>query len=295
MMAWRRTLHLIHQASQTLAGVCSIMLLVVVRSRGGGSGRSGGDRGGAALGAGDRVLLFLLALASIPGSFLPQRGVNPVAVIEYYDSHPTLAPVLDRLGLFDSFAAPWFAAIYLLLFVSLVGCIIPRIRHHWQAMRARPPRTPKRLERLEGHVRSERAEGTVAEAVDTAEKTLKRAGYRTERYGDSVSAERGYLRETGNLVFHSALVGVLLGDVRLELALDGADLHLPDGEGVGDLLDRLDLVEEARELLELGPLVVGDGHGDVDVDGLDDLRHGGAPCCLTRCAAFRCCGRHARR
>ncbi len=43
---------------------------------------------------------------------------------------------------------------------------------------------------------------------------LKRAGYRVERYdlrGEaSVSAERGYLRETGNLVFHTALIGVLV-------------------------------------------------------------------------------------
>ena len=30
------------------------------------------------------LLLFLLALASVPGSFLPQRGLNPVAVREYF-------------------------------------------------------------------------------------------------------------------------------------------------------------------------------------------------------------------
>ena len=44
--------------------------------------------------------------------------------------------------------------------------------------------------------------------------SCKQAGYRVERYelrGEaSVSAERGYLRETGNLVFHTALLGVLV-------------------------------------------------------------------------------------
>ncbi len=39
---------------------------------------------------------------------------------------------------------------------------------------------------------------------------LRARRYRVTRYGDSVSAERGYLRETGNLVFHSALVGILV-------------------------------------------------------------------------------------
>ncbi|MBW3567205.1 MAG: cytochrome c biogenesis protein ResB, partial [Proteobacteria bacterium] len=78
--------------------------------------------------------LFLLALASVPGSFLPQRGLNPVAVQDYFAQHPDLAPVLDRLFLFDVFAAPWFAAVYLLLFVSLIGCLGPRIRLHARAL-----------------------------------------------------------------------------------------------------------------------------------------------------------------
>ena len=42
------------------------------------------------------------------------------------------------------------------------------------------------------------------EALLAGERVLSRHRYRIARYGDSVSAERGYLRETGNLVFHSA-------------------------------------------------------------------------------------------
>ncbi|MBO9577706.1 MAG: cytochrome c biogenesis protein ResB, partial [Microbacteriaceae bacterium] len=46
------------------------------------------------------------------------------------------------------------------------------------------------------------------------ERVRRRRGYRVARFTDgrgreSVSAERGYLRETGNLVFHVALIGVL--------------------------------------------------------------------------------------
>ena len=55
------------------------------------------------------------------------------------------------MQLFDVYSSAWFSAIYILLFVSLIGCVIPRTRHHWKALRARPPRTPVRLSRLDDH------------------------------------------------------------------------------------------------------------------------------------------------
>ncbi|MDQ1697120.1 MAG: cytochrome c biosis protein, partial [Frankiaceae bacterium] len=88
------------------------------------------------------LLLTLLALAAIPGTLLPQRGLNPVKVNDYIASHPKLGPLLDSMSLFDVFAAPWFAAIYLLLFISLAGCLVPRIRLHARALRRRPPPAP---------------------------------------------------------------------------------------------------------------------------------------------------------
>ena len=113
------------------------------------------------------LLLFLLALASIPGSFLPQRGLNPVAVQAYFAAHPDLAPLLDRLSLFDVFAAPWFAAVYLLLFVSLVGCLGPRIRLHAKALRTPPPAVPRVLVRLPSNDRWT-TDAPPAQALDAA-------------------------------------------------------------------------------------------------------------------------------
>src|SRR5580698_5305587 len=94
------------------------------------------------------VLLFLLALGSVPGSLLPQQGIDPAAVQEYFSAHKSLAPVLNRLGLFNVFAAPWFAAIYLLLFVSLAGCVLPRAYRLARTARALPPAAPRNLARL---------------------------------------------------------------------------------------------------------------------------------------------------
>ncbi|MGO1508714.1 MAG: cytochrome c biogenesis protein ResB, partial [Microbacterium sp.] len=171
------------------------------------------------------ILLLVLAIAAIPGSIFPQRMADPNGVTQWQTDNPELFPVLDAMNMFDVYLSPWFSAIYLLLFISLVGCVIPRVKHHLKALRARPPRTPARLARLEDHREAARplpetaqdAETEASRSIDVAQKQLKALGYRVERYDTasksgrtySVSAERGYWRETGNLVFHIALVGVL--------------------------------------------------------------------------------------
>ncbi|MCX4387240.1 cytochrome c biogenesis protein ResB [Micromonospora peucetia] len=153
------------------------------------------------------VLLFLLAVAAIPGSVLPQRGVNPEDVRDYFTAYPDLAPVLDRIGAFDAFSSVWFSAIYVLLFTSLVGCITPRLRDHVRALRSKPPAAPKRLDRLPQHTVLPVPEGG-ATAIAAA---LRQRRWRVVVRGDEVSAEKGYLKETGNLLFHSSLVVVLVG------------------------------------------------------------------------------------
>ena len=154
-------------------------------------------------------LLLLVALASIPGSLVPQRSSDPNGVIRYQREDPELFAILDGLQLFDTFTSVWFSAIYILLFVSLIGCILPRTAHHLKALRQAPPATPARLERLE-HYRSVQVVGDPAELTARAEATLRKAGFRVLLESSAVAAERGYLRETANLVFHFALVGILV-------------------------------------------------------------------------------------
>src|SRR6478736_282393 len=96
-------------------------------------------------------LLLLLSVAAVPGSIFPQRNIDAGRVADYIAQNPTTSPWLDRLGFFDVYSSPWFSAIYLLLFVSLVGCIVPRTRVHVAALRATPPRAPARLSRLDEH------------------------------------------------------------------------------------------------------------------------------------------------
>ncbi|MEO6942161.1 MAG: cytochrome c biogenesis protein ResB [Terrimesophilobacter sp.] len=170
------------------------------------------------------VLLLLLAIAAVPGSMWPQRSSDPNGVIQFFSKNPTLAPVLDRLQLFDVYTSVWFSAIYILLFISLIGCVIPRTIYHLRALRAKPPRTPARLERLAVFEATELEPSELdpgesgksvdaSHAIEAARSQLRSSGYRVALYEGakdlSVSAERGYLRETGNLVFHTALIGIL--------------------------------------------------------------------------------------
>ena len=151
-------------------------------------------------------LLLLLALAAIPGSLYPQRSADPNGVRLYYDQQPEFAALLDSLQLFDVYTSVWFSAIYILLFVSLVGCVLPRTQVHLNALRAKPVETPQKLERMPAYL-SGAAE---ADHLGRAEQVLKARGFRVRRLEDSVSAEKGYLKETGNLVFHYSLVLLLI-------------------------------------------------------------------------------------
>lgn len=191
------------------------------------------------------ILLFLLALASVPGGLLPQRAQAPEKVQVYLLQHKQLGPWLDRLSLFDVFGAPWFAAIYLLLFVSLAGCVIPRAWKHFQNARARPPAAPRHLLRLP-QAGSYETEATPDEALARARQILIRRRFRVDAHGGSVAAEKGHLGETGNLTFHVALL-VLLFAIGVGSAYGyKGNVLLTEGGGFSNSLNLYDNFKPGR-------------------------------------------------
>ena len=150
------------------------------------------------------ILLLLLGLASIPGSLFPQRTQSPLKVHEYFENDPTGAKWMDRFYLFDVYGSPWFSAIYLLLFISLIGCVIPRSWHYFREIFKAPNPAPSSLNAMEGY---QVIDGDLA----AAEKWLKSNHFRLAKNGKSIAAEKGYLRETGNLLFHLSLILILVG------------------------------------------------------------------------------------
>jgi cytochrome c biogenesis protein len=191
------------------------------------------------------ILLFLLALASVPGSVLPQEGIDPAAVTQYYQAHPSLAPIFNDLSLFNVFSAPWFAAIYLLLFASLAGCVLPRTFRLVGSARQKPPRAPSNLARLPASA-SYTTALTPEAALDSAAGLLGGRRFRLHRGDGWVSAEKGYLREVGNLLFHIALLALLFS-----VGLGGiwgykADRLLIVGQGFANTPTALDVFRPGR-------------------------------------------------
>lgn len=150
------------------------------------------------------LLLLLLGLAAIPGSLVPQRTSSPMQVQELFSKNPGRAKLYDQLSLFDVYGSPWFSAIYILLFISLIGCVIPRTIDHAKSSFAKPPATPSRLDRMAFYQE-------FSGSLGKSESILKQERFRIRRENNSISAEKGYLRETGNLLFHLSLILILLG------------------------------------------------------------------------------------
>ncbi|WP_454851418.1 cytochrome c biogenesis protein ResB [Promicromonospora soli] len=222
------------------------------------------------------MLLMLLAVAAVPGSVLPQRNQDAAGVLEYLADHPTAGEWLDKAGFFDVYSSVWFSAIYILLFVSLVGCILPRSAAHYRALRGRPPRVPSRFNRFpaKASATTDASPEQVADAVaarlrgriswlptfrvDRGEEPrpgARGASGRSElasagaerpsgRASATVSAERGYLRETGNLVFHLALVGLLVSVATGQLLHYRGQAIVTEGRGFANAVVDYDTFEK---------------------------------------------------
>ncbi|ROR89499.1 cytochrome c biogenesis protein ResB [Nocardioides aurantiacus] len=215
------------------------------------------------------ILLFLLALAAIPGSVVPQTAVDSVRASRWMDDHPRLTPVYEKLGLFSVYDSVWFSAIYILLVISLVGCIVPRLRVYWRGVRAEPPRAPRRLDRLPEH-RTLETDAEPEAVLEAARAALRSRRYRV-RVDDAegvtpgaVRAERGKLREGGNLVFHLSILVVLVGFALGSLLGFKGGAIVVTGDGFANTLSQYDDFQAGSffDVADLEPF-------DFTVDGFD--------------------------
>ncbi|MET1072993.1 MAG: cytochrome c biogenesis protein ResB, partial [Umezawaea sp.] len=139
-------------------------------------------------------------------------SLNSLKVDEFIADNGWWGRLLDKGGFYAVYGSFWFSAIYVLLFVSLVGCLLPRLWEYFTQMRAKPVLTPRNLSRMPHHADAH-VERDVDEVIAAARTRLRgwRLVEREEPGGArTISAERGFLRETGNLVFHFALLGLLV-------------------------------------------------------------------------------------
>ena len=219
------------------------------------------------------LLLLALAIAAIPGSILPQRLQDRAAVTQWIADSGSWGEFLDSIQMFDVYSSVWFSAIYLLLFTSLVGCILPRIRVHVRQVRSKPPKVPMRFARFPVHEEADSsddpaviAERAVAQLrgplrvlphyrVTVTEKPA--AGDKPAR--TETSAERGYLRETGNILFHLGLVGVLIAMAYGQLAHYRAQAIVLEGRSFANSETSFDTMEQGAffDTEDLIPFTIG--------------------------------------
>ena len=191
------------------------------------------------------LLLLLLGLAAIPGSLVPQRTSDALAVSQFVQDNPGLSEWYERFGLFDVYGTPWFSAIYLLLFLSLVGCLLPRARQHWRLWRASPTPPPRHLDRLPAVVELP-DDASTSEVLDRAEAVLRGQRWRVRRGPDWVAGEKGFARETGNQVFHFALLGVLAAVGWGALAGWNGTIVIREGAGFANTITQYDSFTAGR-------------------------------------------------
>ncbi|KYH46218.1 cytochrome c biogenesis protein ResB [Branchiibius sp. NY16-3462-2] len=216
-------------------------------------------------------LLLILAVAAVPGSIFPQRGINASRTAQWIADHPTAGPWLDRFGFFDVYSSVWFSAIYLLLIVSLLGCVIPRVKQHVQILRSPLPKVPARITRLPASNTAE-IDGDVASIKDRAYGVLRRKRYRVRSEDTALAAEGGRLRETGNLLFHLCLVIIIIGVALGHLLGWRGDVIVPVGTSFSNTTTRYDTLSGGPwvDLDELTPWTL-------KVDQLDVSFESGVP------------------
>ncbi|WP_371518325.1 cytochrome c biogenesis protein ResB [Kitasatospora sp. NBC_01300] len=187
------------------------------------------------------ILLFLLSLAAIPGSLIPQyqNGQGLLKVEAWKTHHTTVAPIYEKLQLFDVYSSVWFSAIYILLFVSLAGCIVPRTWQFVGVLRAQPPAAPRNLTRMPVYA-AWRTEADADAVNAAAHRLLRKRRFRANLAGGSVAAEKGYLREVGNLLFHMSLFALLGGFAWASLASGTGGKLMVEGEGYSNTITQLD-------------------------------------------------------
>jgi cytochrome c biogenesis protein len=143
--------------------------------------------------------------------------------------------------------------------------VVPRAVEHARALRAAPPPAPRHLHRLpdSGTTNVSLSPG---DALDVVEEELRVRRYRVvrrDRDGRAeLSAEKGYLKEAGNLLFHLSLLGLLLGLAGGKLWGYEGSIVVTEGQGFCNSFQQYDTYSAGALVdgADLAPLCV-------DLDG----------------------------
>ncbi|MFU8839701.1 MAG: cytochrome c biogenesis protein ResB [Nitriliruptoraceae bacterium] len=187
-------------------------------------------------------LLAALAVLSIIATAVPQEPNVPSTVTAWRagEAGPgaTVSAVLDAIGAYDVYGSALFLAVLLALYLSLTGCLVPRIRAWIRLVRTSEPPIARHLgDRDERQVLT--TDVGVAEVHATAADVLDERGWRVRQHHGAaddprppqVAAEKGlWTREGGSLVFHLSFYVLLAAIVFGQLLSFEGQRGLVEGE-----------------------------------------------------------------
>ena len=148
------------------------------------------------------LLLLFVALAAIPGSILPQKTASLIRVNNWKAENPDLASLFENLSFFDVYGSVWFSAIYILLMISIIGCVIPRLKVYFENWREKPSKTPNNISNFSNYQKVK----INKISLKKIEQISLNNGWRTYLNNNSLTIEKGFSREAGNLLFHFSLI-----------------------------------------------------------------------------------------
>ena len=169
---------------------------------------------------------------------LPAAHIDAARTADYIANHPTPARCSTRSG--SSRSTPRRGSPRSTCCCSSRwSAVCCPAAVHWNPVRSAPPKAPRRLDRLAAH-RDGRGRRLARRGPRAARPPCGAAVPRARARRHDAVGEKGYLKETGNLVFHLALIGVLIGVALGHLLGWKGDVIVPVGETFANTLSRYD-------------------------------------------------------
>jgi cytochrome c biogenesis protein len=159
-------------------------------------------------------LLIILAIASILGTIIPQRGQGAMEFAR--NISPEMFRFLSSLNLFDMYHSLWFRLIVLCLTLNLIICSINRFPTAWKRFRLLPrPDRDKPFENLPPQQEFSLQGGNTKQNANSIEEFLQRRYRQVNRKEDADTdffyAEKGRYSHFGVYLVHLSVLIILIG------------------------------------------------------------------------------------
>ena len=177
------------------------------------------------------VTLFVLAVASIIGTIIPQKEAA-ARYIELYGAN--VAKFFQLLDLQDMYNSWWFVSMLVLFSLNLIVCTIERLPHIWKVVTLDNLATTSadRLGKMAMH-RTFRGQLAMEQAVSTVQQIMKGAGWPVSQAdkdgGVLLFSQKGAYTRLGVIIVHVSILVIFVGALIGSFYGYKASVLIPEG------------------------------------------------------------------